>query len=183
MKVLMISGKSCSGKDAAAFLFQEKLIEKRYRVLTIHFADLVKYYALKYFDWNGEKNEDGRALLQLIGTTIMRGYDEDYWARIIAEFLAAVNNDFDYALIPDWRFINEYEVVNNYNKYVTTIRVNRYDKDNNLYINPSLTPEQAAHISENQLDDFNFDYVIENKGDLTTLEEAVDTIINDWRLL
>ena len=179
MKILMISGKSGSGKDAVAFILKEKLADKK--VLVIHFADLVKYYAFQYYNWSGEKDEKGRALLQKIGTTIMRGFNQDYWARIVAEFLAATINEFDYVLIPDWRLKNEYEVVSSYNKNVSTIRINRYDKDNNLYINPSLTPEQAAHISETELDNFSFDYVIDNKGDLDTLEESVKTIIEDWR--
>lgn len=182
MKILMISGKSGSGKDAIAFLLKEKLTKQNCKIITIHFADLVKYYAVQYFNWDGEKNEEGRALLQRVGTTIMRGYDEDYWARIVSEFLAAIDQDYDYALIPDWRFINEYEVMAEYNKYIVTIRVNRYDENGNPYINPNFTPEQIAHISENQLDEFCFDYIVENKGDLTMLEEAVETILHEeWR--
>ena len=181
MKILMISGKSASGKDAAAFLFKEKLEKENKKVLFIHFADLVKYYAFQYYNWSGEKNEEGRSLLQYIGTGLMRNFDPEYWARIIAEFLAAATYEFDYALIPDWRFKNENEVVSYYNKDVITIRVNRYTAEGKLYINPSLTPEQISHISENELDDFCFDYIIENKGNLDTLEESVTTIISDWR--
>lgn len=177
----MISGKSGCGKDAAAFLLKEQLAKETDKILTIHFADLVKYYAFQYFNWNGEKDEDGRALLQKIGTTIMRGFDQNYWARIVAEFLAATKDEFDYVLIPDWRFKNEYEVVSKYNSNIITIRINRYDRDGNLYINPALTSEQAAHISETELDNFSFDYVIDNKGDLEMLENSIITIINDWR--
>lgn len=177
----MISGKSGSGKDAAAFLFKEKL-EKNNKIVFIHFADLVKYYAFHYYDWNGEKDEEGRTLLQYIGTHLMRGYDPEYWARIIAEFLAASSKEFDYALIPDWRFINEYEVMSDYNKDILTIRINRYNEDGSLYINPSLTPEQISHISENELNDFYFDYVIDNCGGLEMLEEGIDTILKDWRV-
>ena len=179
MKILMISGKSGSGKDAVSFILKEKLADKK--ILVIHFADLVKYYAFQYYNWNGEKNEEGRALLQKIGTTIMRGFDKDYWARIVAEFLAAVSDSYDYALIPDWRFINEYEVVSSYNENIITIRVNRYDDKGNLYVNPALTPEQASHISENELDNFCFDYIIENIGDLNTLEDSVNKLIENWR--
>ena len=176
----MISGKSGSGKDAAAFIFKEKLA-KEHSVIFIHFADLVKYYAVQYYGWDGQKNEEGRYILQTIGTTIMRGYDPDYWARIVAEFLAANKKEFDYVLIPDWRFINEYEVVSNYNKDIITIRINRYDADGKPYINPSLTPDQATHISENQLDDFCFDYILENMGGIEMLEEGIEKIIKDWR--
>ncbi len=39
-----------------------------YKVLIAHYADLVKYVAKTFFEWNGEKDEYGRSLLQHIGT-------------------------------------------------------------------------------------------------------------------
>ena len=115
MKIIMISGKAGSGKDTIANFFRDKLVARKKRVLIMHFADLVKYYATQYFNWNGKKDENGRGLLQEIGTTVMRGRYPDYWAEIIGKFIDAYtipeHSFFDYILIPDWRFINEYEVV------------------------------------------------------------------------
>jgi len=175
----MFSGKSGSGKDAVANQMEKHFKEQNKRTLIIHFADLVKYYAIQYYGWNGEKDEAGRNLLQGIGTKMMRNYDPDYWAMIVAKFIDAAKNDFDIVLIPDWRFINEYEDVDDYNENVITIRVNRYNEDGSLYINPNMTEEQLNHISETQLDDFAFNWVIENRGTLEDLENSVNLIIEE----
>ena len=179
MKLIIISGKSGSGKDTAADFFSEKLQARNLRILNIHFADLVKIYALVYYKWNGEKDEAGRALLQKIGTEMMRAYDKDYWATIVAEFIDAANDDFDIALIPDWRFINEYERVCDYNADVYSIRIERYNQDGTEYSNPNMTEAQKNHISETELDKFAFDYIIENRGELEDLKDSVDVIIDD----
>lgn len=184
MKIILISGKSQSGKDAIAKLIHQNLEEKKYSILTIHFADLVKYYATQYWRWNGEKNHEGRALLQLIGTTIMRSRYPTYWAEIVAKFIDAVDeiNQFQAVLIPDWRFINEYETVYDYakklNQEVITIRINRYNKDGSLYINPQMNEQQASHISECELDNFAFNWIIENKGTLEDLKDSAYYIID-----
>ena len=179
MKVIMMSGKSGSGKDAVANAFTTKLEARNNRVLTIHFADLVKFYAIIYYKWNGEKDEAGRKLLQTIGTEMMRAYELDYWADIAAKFIDAAADDFDIALIPDWRFVNEYERVCHYNENVCAIRIERYNLDGTAYVNPSMTTEQLRHVSETQLDKFAFDYIIENREGLEALEDSVDVIIED----
>lgn len=188
MKVIMISGKSMSGKDTVAKIMKQKLeqqgLEKR--VLTIHFADLVKFYATQYFNWNGEKDETGRSLLQEIGTTVMRGRYPEYWAEIIGKFIDAYtipeHSFFDYILIPDWRFINEYEVVYDYaaiqNNETITIRVNRFN-DDKPFINPNMTEDQINHISECELDSFAFNWIIENKGTIKDLEDSVEVILEN----
>ena len=101
MKIIMISGKSMSGKDEVAKMLQAKL--EKERTLIIHFADLVKYYATQYFNWNGTKDTDGRNLLQMIGTTIMRSRYPTYWAEIVGKFIDAITelNYFDTILIPN----------------------------------------------------------------------------------
>ena len=179
MKVIMMSGKSGSGKDAVANAFTTKLEAQNNRVLTIHFADLVKFYAIIYYKWNGEKDEAGRKLLQTIGTEMMRAYEPDYWADIVAKFIDAAAGDFDIALIPDWRFVNEYERVCHYNEDVCAIRIERYNLDGTAYVNPSMTTEQLRHVSETQLDKFAFDYIIDNREGLEALEDSVDVIIED----
>ena len=184
MKVIMINGKSMSGKDTVANIMKEKLESSGKRVLVMHFADLVKYYATQYFNWNGEKDEAGRGLLQEIGTTVMRSHYPEYWAEIIGKFIDAYTiperSFFDYILIPDWRFVNEYEVVYDYaaiqNNKTITIRVNRYVNDE-LFINPNMTGEQLIHISECELDNFAFDWIIENRGTIEDLGDSIDEIL------
>ena len=188
MKIIMISAHSQNGKDAVANIMKEQLEQKEQRVLIVHFADLVKFYATQYFNWDGNKDERGRALLQKIGTTIMRERWPTYWAEIIAKFIDALGDDiydvfFDYVIIPDWRFINEFETVYDYarlfHQKVTTIRVNRYNEDGTLYWNPQMTLEQRQHISECELDNFNFEWIVSNRGTLDDLRDSIKVILDN----
>lgn len=191
MKIIMVSGKAGSGKDTIANFFKDELIASNKRVLVMHFADLVKYYATQYFNWDGEKNEAGRNLLQEIGTTVMRGRYPEYWAEIIGKFIDAYtipeHSFFDYILIPDWRFINEYEVVYDYaaiqNNETITIRIERYDDAGLKWKNPNMTSDQLNHISECELDNFAFNWIIENRGTLEDLKNSVNEILKGENFL
>lgn len=184
MKVMIISGKSGSGKDTFAKIMREKLESAGKKCVTIHFADLVKHYCTDYYGWNGEKDEYGRTLLQTLGTDKMRAMIPEYWAEAVAKFLAvaACFNDFDCAFIPDARFPNEVETVIEYNQDSCTLRIERYDENGDPYINQALTSAQMNHPSETSLDKYGFDYIVENHT-LEGLQESADVIIEDLKLL
>ena len=174
-RILMISGKSASGKDELARLLKEKFEERGKSVLIIHFGDAVKDMLKRYYAWNGEKDTNGRALLQHLGTTIMRTAYPTYWAEIVSKFISAAH-EWDYVLIPDLRFYNEYETVCFYNEKVTTIRINRFDENGKSYYNPTMRNNQLTHISECELDNFNFEYIVENHS-LYELNESADVLV------
>lgn len=180
MKIIMISGKSASGKDTFASILRDELESKNKTVITIHFGDLVKYFAKEYYEWNGAKDEKGRALLQKIGTHQLRRMFPTYWGKVVSQFLASATHDFDYAIIPDWRFINELEMIDKYNSDILTIRINRYNPDGSAYVNPNMNSRQANHISECQLDNFNFEWIVDNIGTLGDLRYAAKQIILDF---
>lgn len=185
MEILLISGKSSSGKDTFANILRKELEKKNYKCLIIHFADMVKYYARVYYNWNGEKDEAGRALLQNLGTDKVRAKFPNYWAEIVGKFLAAVSQDFDFAFIPDARFPNEIEIVKKYNPSAKSIRIERYNQDGTPFINPNFTLEQSNHLSETSLDDYNnFEYNIINKNnDLKALNDAAIELLKDLGIL
>ena len=122
---------------------------------------------------------NGRALLQELGTKKVRGMFPNFWAEFVAKLIAATRKDWQYVIIPDWRFQNEFDAIMDYNSDVVTIRVERYDENGYIYINPNMTEEQRNHISETELDKFPFDYVIENRGDLEELQDDVLTLLED----
>ena len=181
MNIIMISGKSMSGKDTFAKLLKEQYKEE---ALIIHFADLVKYYATTYFNWNGEKDSDGRYLLQFIGTDLMRSRYPTYWAEIVGKFIDAITETYRYTtiIIPDWRFINEYDTIKEYGQIcgnnVISVRVNRYI-DDKPFINPNMSEHQLTHVSECELDDFSFEWVIENRSTLEELKESALVLYNE----
>lgn len=177
--VFMISGKAGSGKGEVANALQKELEKDGYPVLRIAFADAVKDCLKRYYDWDGVKDEHGRALLQNLGTDKMRATFPDFWAEFVAKFIVVTQKDWLYIIIDDWRFVNEFDIINDYNSDVITIRVERFNEDGSPYVNPDMTPVQREHESETQLDKFPFDYIIENHGDLVELQDNVLAVLED----
>lgn len=174
----MISGKAGHGKDTVAQIMKEELENNGKKVLIIKFGDPVKWFAREYYNWDGEKGIEGRSLLQYIGTEMMRTYDKFYWGRFISEFIAA-NNDFDVALIPDWRFYSEETAIREDNKECYTLRIERPN-----FINPNMTEQQLKHISEIELDDYSFDYIICNDSpNLNELYKKVILALDYFKIL
>lgn len=180
MKTVLISGKAGHAKDLTATIIKEELESKNYSVIIIKFGDAVKWLAHEYLGYKGIKDIADRQILQFLGTEVMRQYNQDYWAEIVGQFLAAMQqyNKWDYCLISDWRFPNEFQVLKKYLKYIFTIRVNRYE-NGVLYINPTLTNEQRQHSSECSLDNYTFDYIIKNDGTIENLRDKVITMIKE----
>lgn len=174
LKVIMISGKAGSGKNFVADVMRHKLEDDGHHVLTVAFGDYVKFLCKTYFDWNGEKDEKGRTLLQHIGTGVFRQYDEDYFANRVVDLIKAVDI-WDYVIIPDLRFENELHVIHS-NFDAVAVRVEREGFEN------GFTATQKLNQSETELDNHpGFDYTI-NTNDaaekkrqaLMILEEIVN---------
>jgi len=185
MKTLLISGKSGSGKDALAKLIQEELVAAGKRTIITHYGDPVKYFAKEYFNWDGIKDENGRHLLQYLGTDLVRSVLPNYWTGVIIGFLDAMepHNQFDVAIVADVRFPNEAEIPFEQLEDVTTIRIERTNEDGTPWVNPALTEEQRNHPSETSLDHYGFDYIVHNDADLELLKESAHTLLVDIKLI
>lgn len=183
MKIILISGKAGHGKTTFANFLEEELSLKG-DALRIAFGDLLKDVCRRYFDWNGEKDEKGRALLQYVGTELVRERDEDFWTDYVMRFAAVMRPD--YVIIDDWRFVEEVERFSQFYNDITTIRVERYEKYvgdhldyvNILYRNPAMTQEQLEHRSETELQDYSCKYVITNVG-IDSLREAAEALVKE----
>lgn len=171
MKVICISAKARSGKDTVAEMMREALEDNGKSVLITHYADLVKYTAETFFNWNGEKDEHGRGLMQYIGTDVVRKKNPDYWVNFIISILDLFGDSWDYVLIPDCRFRNEYEALIKHGFDTKIIRVERPN-----FVSP-LTKEQQNHPSETSMDGYDFDYTIINDGSLSDLRKKVDKLV------
>jgi len=173
MKIINISGKAMAGKDTTALILKEKLEAKNKKVIITHYADLVKYVSTQFFKWNGIKDEQGRTILQKVGSDIVRTQKPNYWVDFVKGFVEMFQDKWDYILIADCRFPNEVLSWREDGWDEISIRVMRTDFEN------SLTKEQKNHPSETALDDFEFDYYITNPSGLDKLECAVDKFI-EW---
>lgn len=182
---LILSGKSGSGKDTFALMLKEILAKYNKNVIIIHYADVLKYFLKEFYGWNGIKDEQGRSMLQKVGTDLVRTNNPDYWANVVVQFLKAIENDehFYIAIIPDARFENEASLAISTLKNTSTIRINRINKDGSEWINPNLTEEQIKHPSETSMDDFGFDYLVHNDEDIESLRLSAETLLKDLKLI
>ena len=164
MRVIAISGKAESGKDTIAKEIKYLLEEQNYKVMIIHFADVLKFVCRQYFDWDGQKDDYGRSLLQQVGTEMREKNNPNMWVNITKELIRGIGAEFDWVLVPDTRFKEEINMLNEYFD-CTSIRVLRQDINSygmaSDHIN-HLTNEQRAHKSECDLDDYKFDHFIIN---------------------
>lgn len=172
MQVFCLSGKAQAGKDTSAIKMKEILEAEGNRVLITHYADLLKYICRQFFDWNGEKDDFGRTLLQKVGTDVVREQDPNFWVDFVAYILDLFPDEWDYVIIPDCRFPNEIDRLRNYHCLPTLhIRVVRPGFDN------GLTREQKLHPSETALDDAVPEYTLMNNGGLDELYGKVYSLL------
>ncbi len=171
MTIIGLTGKSGSGKDAAA-----SHLVCRYGFVRLAFADALKAAAKCIFSlsdaqlWGSEKDvtdlywgvTPGR-ILQLVGTECMRaGFADDVWIRALCRKLEGR----DY-VVTDVRFPNEAEAIRHWGGKV--YRIER----------PGHVSTRAAHISETALDHYPVDGIIVNDADRGTLGARVAAVAID----
>lgn len=147
-KVIYFSGHAKHGKDTAAEMAVTELTARGERVRVVHYADLLKFICTQYFDWNGQKDDAGRSLLQFVGTDVVREQDPEFWVRFVQNLLTMFKDCWDYVIIPDCRFPNEIEHLKQSGFDCVHARVIRPDFDN------GLSEEQKNHPSETALDHY-----------------------------
>lgn len=180
-KVFLISGKAGHGKSTFGDFLEKELQSHSARVLRIAFADYLKFVASKYYHWNGEKDEEGRQLLQTLGTDVVRKVDDTFWVSTVQRLMHVLGDQFDFVIIDDVRFVNEVEAFPM--EDTIHIRIERFADRDGLkpYINPILSLEQLAHVSETNLDNYVPDIYVANRGSrgLEQMERSAKKIADD----
>lgn len=167
-KIFLISGKARHGKGETSRIIREKLEDNS---IELNYGDFLKFIAARYFDWDGEKDEKGRTLLQYLGTDVCRTNYENIWVDIVMILIQALRSEFDIFTIADTRFKNEidYRLQDEFD--IITVRVIRTEFES------PLTEEQQMHPSEVDLDDYKFDFVLTAKN-ILELELEVERMLN-----
>ena len=177
MKVYLISGYIGSGKSTAGILLQGLMPD----AITVAFGDAVKDDIARIYNFDRRLCDSQLGKLTPIVTpdgvtkTIRQlliehsahmkciKQDNGIWAKIVAE---GMSSEFNW-IIHDWRYKKEYEVLKEHFPDATliTIRINR----------SGVTP--LTDPSEHDLDDYTFQYVIDNDGTRVDLRRKIQAII------
>lgn len=174
---ICISGKAQNGKDTSAKIFEQELVARGHSVLVIHQADLLKYICKAFFNWNGEKDDAGRTLLQQVGTNVIRNVEPDFWVDFIVKVTGFFKDIWNYIIIPDTRYPNEIEKLKADNSNVFHVRVIRKN------FQSPLTEEQQKHPSETALDNIESDFTLINDKDIEDLHDGVMKILDSIELV
>ena len=175
--IIGVSGYAQSGKDTVAGMLMG--LHKYERVA---FADKIRelllamdpfvyanedYYRLEdvveSFGWEVAKVRfpEVRRLLQDLGVGARESFGKDFWVKQALGQYKPTDN----IVVTDVRFQNEAEFI----KGFPGAKIWRVERPGVLAVN--------AHPSESQMDDWEFDEVIKNDGDLDSLKSQIKTLL------
>lgn len=168
IKILLIGGYSNSGKDVCAQFFKQR------GYVHLAFADLLKRNVMRKYGLSETKVFTQYGKKELIGGTtvreilikeaeLARSLDPDVFAKKVRDEI--LESDEKRFIISDFRFQNEYDVLaREFN--VVSVRIERKSV-------PVLD-----YASEHALDNFKFDYTVENDGSLDELEDKLNVFLD-----
>lgn len=171
MKIILIGGKARSGKSTIANFMIEELKKQGKKPCELQIAQYIKYYAMKYFDWDGSEETKPRSLLQELGTEVIRNkIDPDFHIDRLIQDIKVLSYFYDTFIVSDVRMPVEIEKPKKEFENVISIKMIRPSDE--------LDSNQKTHVTELALDNYDgFDYVIDNDKTLEDLEEKAKDIL------
>lgn len=176
MKIFIIGGRAKSGKNTFGEYLREELKDYGYKPCVMRLTEPLYTYARNYFDWNGNDDDKPREFLQKMGIEIIREKlgKKDFLLNRFYEDVEILSNFFDTFIITDARLIDEFKKIKKKYDEVVTIKLEREN------YNAELTEEEATHITEKEIKEYNdFDYIIENTGFESLKEAALELVRNE----
>lgn len=159
-KIFILSGKAGSGKNYVADIISDYYKNS----IQISYAYYLKQYVKKISNWDGLEETKPRTLLQSLGIDLIKKIDKELLIRRVMEDIKIYSYFFDVIIVTDARLKEEIIIPKNLFDCIT-IRINGKDND--------LTLEQKNHITETDLDNYKFDYIINNIDIDKTKEEVL----------
>lgn len=176
MKLYLICGKARAGKDTFAKLIKQEEEKNSKKVCILKLTAPLYRWAEDYFNYDKEKDEKPRELLQTIGYDILqlKLKKKDFLLDYLITTIEILDDYYDVGLITDGRLVHEIEVLKEKYPNIKTILLTN-KKDN------KLTNKEKNHQTEIDLDDYqDFDYIVENK-DMESLKLEALKIVEDKR--
>lgn len=173
MRLIGLSGKAGSGKDTVADEILRLTGNFAYKT---PFALEVKSVASN-LGWNGQKDTNGRVLLQFIGKR-ERQADPNHWIDLLDTRLRFIEEEAKTSVlfvVSDVRYVNEAEWVLGH-PFSELWRIERPNFS-------GIEGLAAKHETETSLDNYkHFSRVIHNKGDLTSLQRLTRAHLEAFNL-
>ena len=169
-KLYLMCGKARHGKDTFSSYLKEAYENNGKKLIITQLSKYIKYYAREMTGWNLTEEDKPRALLQELGTQIIREKlgKEDLFINRIIDDVDVFSCFYDAIIISDVRLKKEVEDLRKAFPDLVCVHIVRPDFDN------GLTEEQKRHKTEIDLDDYDkFDVNIVN----TTLEKLKEDAI------
>lgn len=181
VEILLISGKSGSGKGTVASIIKEELKKNnKFNVIQCSLSTYIRQIAKDDFYWDGVDTPESRKFMgevYRVGTEFYSFHMmRRVWERDIEPNL--VNDKINIAIVESFReLVNYYYcmALRGYGKIsdIKTIRIKRPGHD--------VTGEELKkHVSESDLDNFPFDYYIVNDSDIDVLIKNVKGIVEKY---
>lgn len=180
---IIISGKMGTGKTTAA-----KYLEATYGYRVVSFADKLREVAYDLFDPYIEENVKPRTLLQWLGDSIrevcFKAYgDRDVWTKYLQNRIEK-ERELDNTRVPyvidDCRYKNELHIFM-WDMGWKSVRINVdevvRERRYTVRYNTTFSKEQSSFISEVDLDNEKFNFIIDNNDGLLDLYKKLDTIV------
>lgn len=176
MKLYLICGKARAGKDTFAKLIKQEEEKDNNKVCILKLTAPLYSWAEDYFNYDKEKDEKPRELLQTLGYDILqlKLKKKDFLLDYLITTIEVLDNYYGVGLITDGRLVHEIEVLKEkYPNIKTILLTNKQDN--------KLTNKEKNHQTEIDLDDYkDFDYIVENK-DMESLKLEALKIVEDKR--
>lgn len=171
--IYIISGKARHGKSTTADIIHEYCESHNLKHIDLAYAMYIKEYAKKISNWDGNEETKPRALLQQLGTDIIRvKLGDEFFIKKMIDDIGVYSYFFDVITISDARFPKEIDLIKEHFPNVKTIHVVRPNFENDL------TSEQRNHPTETALDNYtNYDYEVINDAGLDELKQKVINIM------
>ena len=162
MKIFIVGGKSCSGKNEVAKMIEEFYIYKLKKCVITEFSKYLKIFAKELTDWDGVSAVKPRDFLQEFGAHV-RSVDKDFLSKRMVQDIGLYEGYADVVIISDARLPREIEMIkDNFDDVVSIMVENQFSPS-------KLTVKQQSDITETALESYDeMDYYIANdKIDVT----------------
>lgn len=176
-RIIIVNGTPQSGKDTFADYIKKICIENNYYFNNISTVDHIKEIAKNNFNWDGVKDEKGRQLLSDLKNASIKYNDGPFKyikSLISKKIYEATNKNTIFYFIIHCREISEIKKIKDYyQNNCITVFINR----------PFIETEKTCESDKRKnIQNYNYDYKIENIKDLQTFYNEIDVFVRKYLL-